>query len=79
MRVSESFAELEVTRENRNTLNSSLSTLTDFAWSVALGQIRSDSQKTYGPYGTDFVRHQRYEFPGAELLKGGLNGESENV
>jgi hypothetical protein len=37
-------------------LISSLSTLTDFAWSAAPGLRSSDSQKTYGPDDTDFVR-----------------------
>jgi hypothetical protein len=50
------------------TLNSSLSTLIDFAWSAASGQGSSDSEKTYGPDDTDLVRHQWYGNPGTVLL-----------
>ncbi len=54
----------------QNTLISWLSNRADSGHSAALGQMQSDSDKTYGPDDTDFVRWKRYGFPGAELSKG---------
>ncbi len=45
--------------EVRHTLISSISHMANFAQSDALGQMQSDSDKTYGIDRSDFVRHQR--------------------
>ena len=42
------------------TLISSPSNLDNFAQSDGIGQMQSDSQPTYGPADTEFVRHQTY-------------------
>ena len=41
--------------------------MSGFARSVALGQMESDSQKTYGADDTDFVLHQTHGKPGTVM------------
>ena len=65
--------------QSQLTLISSLSNLANSATWGTPGQMQSDSDKTYGPDDTDFLRWKRYEFPGTELSKGGFLNERRNV